>query len=167
MSTPIHTRLHIIDQTNNDIVFYPENTSSDVILESTTHNGETLSSFIDSIGDMAYKDNVDSKSIIVSDTENPNVPEEVNTLNDLVKNLGRNAFSSGTTATSAIGDQDGLSIKENYLKKVDAFNTYVSKEESNTWTKNGEVQSSPSTEKIFLLGSTARRIQISMFQVPR
>ena len=156
MSTPIHTRLHIIDQTNNDIVFYPENTSSDVILDSTTHNGETLSSFIDSIGDMAFKDNVDSNSIIVSDTENPNVPEEVNTLNDLVKNLGQNAFSSGTTATSAIGDQDGLSIKENYLKKVDAFNTYVSKEESNTWTKNGEVQSSPSTEKIFLLGSTAK-----------
>lgn len=146
-----HTLLHVIDSIGNDISLYPENTSDDVKLSSDLYDEITLSDFIDSIKALAFKDNIESSDILVKTDSNSHIPKDTRTLDDLVSKLGKNAFSSATSATTTECDADGVNIKENYLKKIDAQNTYISKIDANKWIKDGQIVSTPSEDRAYVI----------------
>lgn len=152
----LHTVLNIIDNTGNCISFYPENSSDDVILSSKKHTGETLSSVIDNMNDIVFSESISSEKININDIINSNIPQSSKNLRDVISKLGPNAFtptSSVDSALRAYSDEDGINLKENYLKKVNAEKDFVSKASTATWEVSGKSTSNPVGERIFLVGS--------------
>lgn len=145
-----HTRLHFIDQEGNDKVVYPESLAEDVKVT----DDKTLKEYLDGIGELAFKDSVESTDVPINASSNIFVPSSVLNLADLVRSFGKNAFSSGTTATRAVGDEDGNNIKETYLKKTDADEKYLTKIETESWIRDGRIHSTPDSTKLYLLGSS-------------
>ena len=158
----IHSRFHITDPDGNDRVFYFESSGDDVLLEKDNGEQETLTEFTKSLGALSKKDNVQPSDIPVDAKSNIYIPPSVLNLNDLIKSLGNNAFSSGTTASRATGDEDGVNIKQNYLKKTEASETYVQKVDTSNWILDGRVHSTPNDGKLYLVGSSSNNDNVEV-----